>query len=110
MICPKCHGRRMIPTGRSIRLGLRWFLGEPALAFMPCPECQGHGEVSCCDTAGAGIAEGGSPRSERPTETAGEDSIRPASPAGPHWPAESAFLSREIYKRTIRPPIKRITT
>lgn len=45
MICPEC-----------------WGSGDhPELEGFPCPECGGCGIVSCCgDTAGAGIAEGGS--------------------------------------------------
>ena len=38
MVCPKCYG-----LGCSCH--------DPRV---PCPECQGSGIVSCCDTAGAG--------------------------------------------------------
>jgi hypothetical protein len=38
MLCPICHGRHFILES-----------GRP----LPCPECQGFGEVHCCD----GLAE-----------------------------------------------------
>ena len=34
MLCPLCHGRRL-------------FLIHGQL--LPCPECEGHGEIHCCD-------------------------------------------------------------
>jgi hypothetical protein len=34
MLCPFCHGRRLF-----------YFQGQ----LIPCPECQGHGEIHCCD-------------------------------------------------------------
>lgn len=34
MICPLCHGHRL-------------FLVHGQL--VPCPECEGHGEIHCCD-------------------------------------------------------------
>lgn len=56
MICPACHGTGwIIEMRRSEPSGFRLISAE-----MPCPECGGAGIVSCCDTAGAGIADGGS--------------------------------------------------
>jgi DnaJ-class molecular chaperone len=40
MVCPKCYG-----CGEDVH--------APTSYFVPCPECQGSGIVSCCDTAGA---------------------------------------------------------
>jgi hypothetical protein len=34
LLCPLCHGRRL-------------FLYQGQL--VPCPECEGHGEIHCCD-------------------------------------------------------------
>lgn len=34
MICPVCFGRRIIEGDR-----------QP----VPCPECEGHGEIHCCE-------------------------------------------------------------
>ena len=34
MLCPICHGRRLF-----------LFQGQ----LVPCPECEGHGEIHCCD-------------------------------------------------------------
>lgn len=39
MVCPRCHGPGSIYAGSN--------------GWQPCPECQGCGIVSCCDTAGA---------------------------------------------------------
>lgn len=44
MICEYCRG-----TGRGRKRT------HPPLGFWPCPECQGSGIVSCCDTAGASM-------------------------------------------------------
>lgn len=34
MLCPRCHGTHLILENR-----------QP----IPCPECQGMGEIHCCD-------------------------------------------------------------
>jgi hypothetical protein len=34
MLCPTCHGRRLF-----------YFQGQ----LVPCPDCEGHGEIHCCD-------------------------------------------------------------
>ena len=34
MLCPLGHGRRLF-----------YFQGQ----LIPCPECEGHGEIHCCD-------------------------------------------------------------
>lgn len=51
MICPTCHG-----------VGYSWDCRYPNIPWLdlfpvPCPDCIGI--ASCCDTAGAGIADGG---------------------------------------------------
>jgi hypothetical protein len=56
MICPLCFGRGKFPVVR-VRSEDGSFVVTQEL---PCPECQGSGIASCCDTAGnSGIAEGG---------------------------------------------------
>lgn len=49
MMCPRCHGAGLV-EGRGVWL---------CRCMVPCLECGGSGRVSCCDEAGAGIAEGG---------------------------------------------------
>jgi hypothetical protein len=34
MLCPTCHGRRLF-----------YFQGQ----LVPCPDCEGQGEIHCCD-------------------------------------------------------------
>ncbi|MBI1831759.1 MAG: hypothetical protein HYR84_09950 [Planctomycetes bacterium] len=34
MLCPLCHGRRLFYVNGQL---------------VPCPECEGHGEIHCCD-------------------------------------------------------------
>lgn len=34
MLCPLCHGHRLFS-----------YQGQ----LLPCPECEGHGEIHCCD-------------------------------------------------------------
>ena len=34
MLCPTCHGHRLF-----------FYMGQ----LVPCPECEGHGEIHCCD-------------------------------------------------------------
>jgi hypothetical protein len=48
MNCPRCAG-----SGRRV------ICHEPMVDYSsgPCPECQGSGIVSCCDTAGAHMTE-----------------------------------------------------
>lgn len=60
MLCPNCFGRRKVPVVR---------VRQPDGSFavtqeLPCPVCQSQGIVSCCDAAGAGIAEGGEAEKE----------------------------------------------
>ena len=57
MICPTCHG-----TGRGPNDGTYLYASINLRVDIrgTCPECRGSGISSCCDTAGAGIAEGGS--------------------------------------------------
>jgi RecJ-like exonuclease len=43
MVCPKCYG-------------MGWACIAGKMHSKPCPECQGSGIVSCCDTAGAAAA------------------------------------------------------
>lgn len=61
MICPACHGKGMVETGNSIHLGHGRWIHQ----IQPCPDCHGSGRISCCDEAGAGICEGGSPTEEK---------------------------------------------
>jgi hypothetical protein len=59
MICTTCQGRRTRP------IVLYRSEGEVVGVLEgPCLDCGGSGHVSCCDTAGAGIAEGGTARKE----------------------------------------------
>lgn len=58
MICERCFGRGIETVSQSTypsAISLYDF-------SRPCPECHGSGRQSCCDAAGAGIAEGGEPR------------------------------------------------
>jgi hypothetical protein len=54
MLCPLCHGHRLF-----------YIHGQLA----PCPECEGQGEIHCCD----GLRE-------QPEEMAKDDSINPSEP------------------------------
>ena len=46
MVCPKCAGSACFLQGYTTE-------GKFEKWPIPCPECQGSGIVSCCDTAGA---------------------------------------------------------
>jgi len=51
MNCPKCYGRGRVTSKADFRQGrTKITLDE----ISQCPECQGSGIVSCCDTAGEG--------------------------------------------------------
>lgn len=60
MICPNCFGRGTVPVV-LIKSDDGTFR---VTQQMPCPECEGQGIVSCCDSGGAGIAEGGEAEKE----------------------------------------------
>jgi len=49
MMCPDCHG-----TG-SVRY--EWNPRARAWITGPCPECNGSGIASCCDTAGSATGD-----------------------------------------------------
>lgn len=56
MICTRCHGRRWVIPPESMLVGPK--PPKSIVQMVPCPDCIG-GISSCCDSAGAGIAEGG---------------------------------------------------
>lgn len=58
MLCPLCHGHRLL-----------FYHGQ----LLPCPECEGHGEIHCCD----GLQE--QPSDEPPAETEADETPEPPS-------------------------------
>jgi hypothetical protein len=67
MICPTCGGRHgwwVDAAGIRLRQGDPYWLRVGLIvAWRECHDCI-SGISSCCDTAGAGIAEGGGSRTE----------------------------------------------
>jgi hypothetical protein len=64
MICPLCQGRRLFFVHGQL---------------LPCPECEGHGEIHCCD----GLQE----QTEAPEPPASPSGSAADQDAGPPAPA-----------------------
>jgi hypothetical protein len=53
MLCPLCNGRRLF-----------FFQGQ----LIPCPECEGQGEIHCCDGLQEQTGDSDTPAEEEQTE------------------------------------------
>jgi hypothetical protein len=60
VICPLCFGGGKYPVVRVKSEDGSFVVTQE----LPCPECEGNGIASCCDTAGAWISEGGAQEQE----------------------------------------------
>ena len=67
MLCPRCHGTHVIVEA-----------GQPR----PCPECQGMGEIHCCD----GLTEQPDASTDEPSEPANGCRVVPKREPNPADP------------------------